>query len=101
MATRPRGIPAGPGLVHHADASSQYASFAFTAHLLDADIDASTHRSAPLVTPWTNALQIAFDNEPAALGCRLVGVDGPDHRPRFCAPRVDVAGDRAWEADVV
>jgi putative transposase len=37
------GIPAGPGLVHHADADSRYTSFAFTAHLLDAAIDASIH----------------------------------------------------------
>ncbi|WP_425587768.1 IS3 family transposase [Streptomyces plumbiresistens] len=35
------GTPAGPGLVHHSDAGSQYTSFAFTAHLLDAGIDAS------------------------------------------------------------
>ncbi|WP_318219337.1 IS3 family transposase [Streptomyces sp. SCL15-6] len=35
------GIPAGPGLVHHSDAGSQYTSFAFTAHLLEARIDAS------------------------------------------------------------
>ncbi len=35
------GTPAGPGLVHHSDAGSQYTSFAFTAHLLDAKIDAS------------------------------------------------------------
>ncbi|MFD9445995.1 IS3 family transposase [Streptomyces sp. NPDC060006] len=35
------GTPAGPGLVHHSDAGSQYTSFAFTAHLLAAGIDAS------------------------------------------------------------
>jgi putative transposase len=35
------GTPAGPGLVHHSDAGSQYTSFAFTAHLLEAKIDAS------------------------------------------------------------
>ncbi|WP_229911462.1 IS3 family transposase [Streptomyces aurantiogriseus] len=35
------GTPAGPGLVHHSDAGSQYTSFAFTAHLLDTGIDAS------------------------------------------------------------
>jgi putative transposase len=35
------GHPAGPGLVHHSDAGSQYTSFAFTAHLLEAGIDAS------------------------------------------------------------
>ncbi|MCX4564443.1 IS3 family transposase [Streptomyces phaeochromogenes] len=35
------GTPAGPGLVHHSDAGSQYTSFAFTAHLLNAGIDAS------------------------------------------------------------
>ncbi|GAA3224852.1 hypothetical protein GCM10020256_33980 [Streptomyces thermocoprophilus] len=35
------GTPAGPGLVHHSDAGSQYTSFAFTAHLLEAGIDAS------------------------------------------------------------
>ncbi|WP_373432233.1 hypothetical protein [Streptomyces afghaniensis] len=33
--------PAGPGLVHHSDAGSQHTSFAFTAHLLEAGIDAS------------------------------------------------------------
>jgi len=33
--------PAGPGLVHHSDAGSQYTSFAFTAHLIEAGIDAS------------------------------------------------------------
>ncbi|MGW1186219.1 IS3 family transposase [Streptomyces drozdowiczii] len=35
------GDPAGPGLIHHSDAGSQYTSFAFTAHLLEAGIDAS------------------------------------------------------------
>ncbi|MEU2288559.1 DDE-type integrase/transposase/recombinase [Streptomyces sp. NPDC013178] len=35
------GTPAVPGLIHHSDAGSQYTSFAFTAHLLDAGIDAS------------------------------------------------------------
>jgi putative transposase len=35
------GTPTGPGLIHHSDAGSQYTSFAFTAHLLDAAIDAS------------------------------------------------------------
>jgi putative transposase len=35
------GHPAGPGLVHHSHAGSQYTSFAFTAHLLEAGIDAS------------------------------------------------------------
>jgi putative transposase len=35
------GRPAGPGLVHHSDAGSQYTSFAFTAHLMEAGIDAS------------------------------------------------------------
>jgi putative transposase len=35
------GHPAGPGLVHHSDAGSQYTSFAFTAHLLEAGLDAS------------------------------------------------------------
>jgi putative transposase len=35
------GRPAGPGLVHHSDAGSQYTSFAFTAHLIEAGIDAS------------------------------------------------------------
>jgi putative transposase len=35
------GTPAGPGLVHHSDAGSQYTSFAFTAHLVQAGIDAS------------------------------------------------------------
>jgi putative transposase len=35
------GRPAGPGLVHHSDAGSQYTSFAFTAHLIEAGIDGS------------------------------------------------------------
>jgi len=35
------GRPAGPGLVHHSDAGSQYTSFAFTAHLIEAGIGAS------------------------------------------------------------
>ncbi|MFF2977434.1 IS3 family transposase [Streptomyces albidoflavus] len=35
------GNPAGPGLIHHSDAGSQYTSFASTAHLLEAGIDAS------------------------------------------------------------
>ncbi|MGW2642960.1 IS3 family transposase [Streptomyces sp. NPDC001348] len=35
------GTPAGTGLFHHSDAGSQYTSFAFTAHLLEAGIDAS------------------------------------------------------------
>lgn len=35
------GRPAGPGLVHHSDAGSQYTSFTFTAHLIESGIDAS------------------------------------------------------------
>ena len=35
------GTPFGPELVHHSDAGSQYTSFAFTALLLEAGIDAS------------------------------------------------------------
>ncbi|WP_424923504.1 IS3 family transposase [Actinomadura bangladeshensis] len=35
------GHPVGPGLVHHSDAGSQYTSFRFTTHLVDAGIDAS------------------------------------------------------------
>ncbi|MFC4914113.1 IS3 family transposase [Actinomadura gamaensis] len=35
------GHPVGPGLVHHSDAGSQYTSFRFTAHLVEAGIDAS------------------------------------------------------------
>ncbi|MFI6631485.1 IS3 family transposase [Nonomuraea fuscirosea] len=35
------GHPAGPGLIHHSDAGSQYTSFRFTTHLLAAGIDAS------------------------------------------------------------
>jgi putative transposase len=33
--------PAGPGLVHHSDAGSRYTSFVFTAHLIEAGVDAS------------------------------------------------------------
>lgn len=44
------GTPAGPGLVDHSDAGSQYTSFAFTAHLLDAG---TTPPSAASATPWT------------------------------------------------
>jgi putative transposase len=36
------GHPPGPGLIHHSDAGSQYVSFVFTAHLIEAGIDAST-----------------------------------------------------------
>jgi putative transposase len=35
------GHPAGPGLIHHSDAGSQYTSFRFTAHLVESGIDAS------------------------------------------------------------
>jgi putative transposase len=35
------GHPPGPGLIHHSDAGSQYVSFVFTAHLIEAGIDAS------------------------------------------------------------
>lgn len=35
------GHPAGPGLIHHSDAGSQYTSFVFTTHLIEAGIDAS------------------------------------------------------------
>ena len=35
------GHPPGPGLLHHSDAGSQYVSFAFTAHLIEAGLDAS------------------------------------------------------------
>nr|BFE32422.1 hypothetical protein GCM10010200_046730 [Actinomadura rugatobispora] len=35
------GRPVGPGLVHHSDAGSQYTSFRFTTHLIEAGIDAS------------------------------------------------------------
>ncbi|GAA4994755.1 hypothetical protein GCM10023205_79570 [Yinghuangia aomiensis] len=38
---RRAGTPAGPRLVNHSDAGSHYTSFAFTAHLIDASIDAS------------------------------------------------------------
>lgn len=31
----------GPGLIHHSDAGSQYASFVFAAHLVEAGLDAS------------------------------------------------------------
>ncbi|MEV3927320.1 DDE-type integrase/transposase/recombinase [Actinomadura coerulea] len=40
------GQPVGPGLVHHSDARSQYTSFRFTMHLVDAGIDASSAPSA-------------------------------------------------------
>ncbi|MGN9914762.1 IS3 family transposase [Phytohabitans sp. LJ34] len=33
--------PIGPGLIHHSDAGSQYTSFRFTTHLIEAGIDAS------------------------------------------------------------
>ena len=36
------GTPTGPGLIHHSDAGSQYTSFAFTAHLLDAGLSGAT-----------------------------------------------------------
>jgi putative transposase len=35
------GHPPGPGLIHHSDAGSQYTSFVFTAHLIEAGVDAS------------------------------------------------------------
>lgn len=35
------GHPPGPGLIHHSDAGSQYTSFVFTAHLVEAGLDAS------------------------------------------------------------
>jgi putative transposase len=35
------GTLAGPGLIHPSDAGSQYASFAFTGHLLKASVNAS------------------------------------------------------------
>jgi putative transposase len=35
------GHPPGPGLIHHSDAGSQYVSFVFTAHLIEAGIGAS------------------------------------------------------------
>jgi putative transposase len=35
------GHPPGPGLVHHSDAGSQYTSFVFAAHLIEAGVDAS------------------------------------------------------------
>jgi putative transposase len=35
------GHPAGPGLVHHSDAGSQYTSISFTDHLIATGIDAS------------------------------------------------------------
>jgi putative transposase len=35
------GHPPGPGLIHHSDAGSQYTSFVFTAHLIEAGLDAS------------------------------------------------------------
>jgi putative transposase len=40
-ARRYRPDPAGDRLVHHSDAGSQYTSFRFTQHLIDAGIDAS------------------------------------------------------------
>ncbi len=52
------GTPAGLGLVHHSDACSQYTSFAFTAHLLEAGIDASigTVGDAVNVRSWNPRL---------------------------------------------
>ncbi|MGN9821970.1 DDE-type integrase/transposase/recombinase [Streptomyces sp. SD11] len=44
------GAPAGPGLVPHSDAGSQHTSFVFTAHLLDAGIDATIGTAVIL---WT------------------------------------------------
>jgi putative transposase len=35
------GHPPGPGLIHHSDAGSQYTSFVFTTHLIEAGLDAS------------------------------------------------------------
>jgi transposase InsO family protein len=35
------GHKPGKGLIHHSDAGSQYTSFAFTAHLIEAGLDAS------------------------------------------------------------
>jgi putative transposase len=35
------GHPPRPGLIHHSDAGSQYVSFMFTAHLIEAGIEAS------------------------------------------------------------
>jgi len=35
------GHRAGPGLIHHSDAGSQYTSFVFAAHLVEAGLDAS------------------------------------------------------------
>jgi putative transposase len=41
VAAGPGRDPGRAGLVHHTDARSRYTSFAFTAHLLEAGIDAS------------------------------------------------------------
>ncbi len=46
------GTPAGPGLVHHPDAGSQYTSFAFTTHLLEAGIDAYRTELIKPRRPW-------------------------------------------------
>jgi putative transposase len=36
-----QGVPLAAGMIHHHDAGSQYTSFAFTARLIDAGVDAS------------------------------------------------------------
>jgi transposase InsO family protein len=66
----------GERLVHHSDAGSQYTSFRFTQHLLDAGIDASI-----------GTVGDALDNALAesTIGrCRGRGGTGPTCRPRPC-----------------
>jgi putative transposase len=41
VAPRPRRTVCPNGLIHHSDAGSQYTSFRFTTHLIEAGIDAS------------------------------------------------------------
>ncbi|MEU2266760.1 IS3 family transposase [Streptomyces olindensis] len=83
MALRRRdraGTPAGPGLVHHSDAGSQYTSFAFTAHLIEAGIDASIGTVGVLVGPDDRGVHRHRPVE-VVIGVRCRQDGGEDHLP--------------------
>jgi putative transposase len=68
------GTGPGPrqgGMVHHTDAGSRYTSFAFTAHLLEAGIDASVGTVGDALD---NAL---MDSQIGPYKTELIGRQGP------------------------
>jgi putative transposase len=93
------GHPAGPGLIHHSDAGSQYTSFRFTAHLVESGIDASIGTAgdafdkawASYCTSWC-CCGVNSAGELAALAFDQPGVVGVGRVEQGHVPVVGLAG---------